>query len=813
MSIRKRITQIFKRIQIKSATDLDCLTKMFPVFFYWKDIYGCYQGCNKAFLDLIGLKKIIGKTDAELWPKSAEILKNNDKKTILQGNSIFVEEKIILNDGREKTFNVIKAPWKDKNNNIIGIAASLTDITQFIKNEAELEFSQKSIKEKNDIIVANVDNIVLCTPGSIYWKDMSGTYLGCNDFMVKEAGLKSRSDIIGKTDKELWPEQAEKIIENDLRVINSGKLMSMEESVKGKTFFSIKMPIKDKNGNIIGVICNSHDIGYLKEIESELKEAKDLAEKSNQAKSQFLATVSHELRSPLTGILGMVHFLKTKENLTKEQKQTYIEKISISAKHLLALVNDFLDFSKLEAGKFELTTAPIDLKSLIIETTSILMPQATAKGLEIVIDYHKDIPHLIFGDSRALRQIIINLVSNAIKFTEVGFIRIDVKILYQCENSVQLLLSVSDTGIGIPENKLAIIFDHFQQVDSSYSRRYSGTGLGLSITKKLIEIMDGTLEVVSKIRQGSTFSCKLSFSLQEKSIIEHPWVLHQSNVQTLIVEDTYRGDILQKQIGSSNCQTTKSKEALNFFIVNQQGLNPYSIVIIDDQIHAKSAYELAKKINDSSGLKKPMLVLLGSSPSSKAREKAEKAGFFEYIVKPIQPLEMETSLTVAWEKWIELGNLKAKEENIKSEKPLLLTDCQKFKYQNFNIIKANNSKRHVLLVDDEEIVQSIHREFLKELDCEVESADSGETALEMLESNSNYDILFVDMGLPGMSGPELVKIYRQREKSLDRRITIIALTGYSSQEDKEIFLEAGVNAVLIKPVTIEQLKQILKDYS
>jgi hypothetical protein len=291
----------------------------------------------------------------------------------------------------------------------------------------------------------------------------------------------------------------------------------------------------------------------------------------------------------------------------------------------LALVNDFLDFAKLEVGKFALTIAPLDLKSLIIETISILVTQASAKGLEIIIDYPQNIPHLILGDSRALRQIIINLVSNAIKFTEAGSIKIEVECLKQWSETTELRLAVTDTGIGIAEDKIAVIFDHFQQVDSSYSRRHGGTGLGLIITKKLVEIMDGTLAVVSKANQGSTFSCTLNFTLQEKSVIEHPWILHQANVPVLIVEDTYRGDILQKQIGSStsNCHTVTSKEALSVFIVNQQSLDPYGIVIIDDLIHSDTPYELAQKLNGCKNLKKPMLVLLSSSPSLKARKKAE----------------------------------------------------------------------------------------------------------------------------------------------------------------------------------------------
>ncbi len=793
LGIWKKLKEIFKKKRSRYS-NLNYISYFVPGYFYYKDCKGYYQDCNQAFLNLMGLKVLVGKTDKELWPNAAEVLKKHDEEVMIQQESITVEEQLTLKNGQRRIFMVIRAPWRDQNNNIIGVVAHLTDITAFRKEEGDLENTQKN-NDKNRIVVSTED-LVISAPGSLYWKNMEGVYLGCNDFMVQKAGLKSQSDIVGKTDQELWPKQAEKIRENDLRVIETGKPIHVEETVEGRVFFSIKNPLKDSNDNVIGIICNSHDITYLKEIEAELREAKDQAEIANQAKSEFLATVSHELRSPITSILGMVHFLKAQTNISTKQRKVYIENIDVAGKHLLNLINDFLDFCKLEAGKFEMTAIPLDLKALIEEITTILMPQAIAKGLEFIVDYNQDIPHMVLGDPRTLRQIMINLINNAIKFTEKGFVRVKVTCLEQSIEMVKLSLSVTDTGIGISKDKLAIIFDRFQQVDSSYSRRYGGTGLGLSITKKLVEMMGGAIEVMSQPNQGSIFECKIVFPLQDKSIVQHPWILHQVNISILIVSDTYLSNILEKQLGIHHCQAATSNDALNFFIVNQQSSKVYDIVIIDDQISSENPYELAKKINECPNLKKPMLVLLMSSPSLLLQTKAKQAGFFDCIVKPIQPLELQTHLTAAWEKW--------------SAQISLIDGHKVAEYKKTEDIE---SRKRVLLIDDEEMVQLIHRGFLSELNCEVETANNAEQALKLLEQNHCYDLIFSDMGLPGMSGPELIKLYRQQEKHFNKHTPIIALTGYCSQKDKETFLRAGVDQILVKPVSLGQLKEALQNYS
>lgn len=306
--------------------------------------------------------------------------------------------------------------------------------------------------------------------------------------------------------------------------------------------------------------------------------------------------------------------------------------------------------------------------------------------------------------------------------------------------------------------------------------------------------MDGSLSVQSEENQGSTFNCDISFTLQEKAIVEQPWKLHQAYVPILIVDDSHRGHIIRKQIGSGNCQVATSNNALNFFIVNQQSPFPCEIVIIDDQT-VYNPYELAKKFSECSYTKNTMLVLLTSSATLSVKSKAEQAGFFECFVKPIQPLELQISLTAAWEKWRE-----------------------KYSPQLFNIMNARKNrmcdlnKKRILLIDDEKTVLFVHSEILKDLGCDVEAINDGYVAGSILESDAHFDIIMVDMGLPGISGPELVKLRRNRESMFREYTPIVALTGYSSQEDRETFLKSGVDEVLLKPITPGQLHTVLIKY-
>lgn len=409
--------------------------------------------------------------------------------------------------------------------------------------------------------------------------------------------------------------------------------------------------LKNDTKNVVGVISNAHDIARIKELETELLQTKARLEVANNAKSEFLAVISHEFRIPLTSILGMANLLSM-QNLSTEIQREYVQHISNAGMHLLNLINDMLDFANLEAGKVELTLTPMDLNALIEETCTMFTPLSKAKNLELLVNVEQTIPHQILADKRALRQIIINLVGNAIKFTEQGYVSLQVDCIQKTMQSAKLLISVTDTGIGISKDKQEMIFDHFSQVDSSHSRHYGGTGLGLTITKLLVELMNGTIHISSQIEKGSTFYCEIEFPLVPESNLNSPWMPYQSGVRILIVDDTRRGEVIRKQISPSNSQVVPGKEAVDSLLASYQVADPYDIVIIDQKLMGICAFELAEIIYKHSKFQ-TMLVLLADDGFISTKKLAKKAGFFESIVKPIHPIALQVTLTAAWERWIE----------------------------------------------------------------------------------------------------------------------------------------------------------------
>jgi len=779
-----------------TAVDINNIWASMPGNVFWKDREGVYLGATSKMAMTFGLKTagdVIGKTDYDLFSKSqADILHLNDQEIMDSGVPKIIEEKVTLN-GIQQIFSSEKIPLKN-NNEVIGLVGNSVDITHLKKLESELRKAREFAETKQKIATSYLESIVECMPGSLYWKNKEGLYLGCNNFLVEMLNLGSRDDIVGKTDRDLWPEQAESLRRNDEEVMQSGQSIRLEETLilpngEQRYYTVVKIPLKDPQGNIVGIIGNSLDITDLKRITAELKHAKEQAEIANKAKSEFLAVVSHELRIPLTNILGMTYYLGT-EPLSSQQK-TYLDNTTTAANHLLALVNDLLDFAKIEVGKFELALAPLDLRVLVEDTLFMFTQQAKAKNIELFVHYAQTVPHKIFGDVRALRQIIINLIGNAVKFTEKGHVSIQIDCLKQLSKEACLEFVVADTGIGISAEKLDLIFERFQQVDSSLIRKYQGTGLGLTITKALLEMMGGVIEVKSVLGEGSTFKCTINFPLEDDAIIEQPWSAYQSSVRILIIDDTPRGDVLRQQISPTNCQVISSKEALNTFIAFQQSSDPYQVVIINSPLQASDPFSLAKMINNTHGLLKPMLILLTEKGTFNQKTLAKKAGFFDCLVKPIQPIELQSNLTAAWEKWVE-------------HRAILL------KQNNMPRIESNPNALRVLLVEDVPMILILHQRFLTDLGCIVETAEDGRQTLEKLKNG--YDIVFMDMGLPDISGDEVIKQYRASEEELGTRLPIIALTAYGAPEYQQKFLESGIDKVMVKPVTKEQLSQVLQLY-
>lgn len=374
----------------------------------------------------------------------------------------------------------------------------------------------KDLRMKKNNVAHYLDKIIACTPGSLYWKDRYGHYLGCNAFMVKTAKLNTVDDIIGKTDEELWPETAENIQKNDRYVMETGKTVFLEETVKIHDgtlmyFTGVKMPLKDENDNTIGIIGNSLDITQLKKTEEELVEAKEKAEEANHIKMEFIHNMEHDIRTPLSGIWGLVNQLHTRE--TDAFKKELLHDVTGCAQELLEYCNGILDFSKIELGVLSKIEKKFDVKKLIEEVITMEKPAALLKELDIRIECKDDVPPILLGDDYRLKRILLNLVSNAIKFTQQGCIEILVSLAGKLNNSAVLTFMVQDSGIGIPEERQDCIYEKFTRLTPSNKGLYKGMGLGLRIVKQFVEEMGGEIELQSEAGKGSAFICTLPFKL------------------------------------------------------------------------------------------------------------------------------------------------------------------------------------------------------------------------------------------------------------------------------------------------------------
>ncbi len=358
------------------------------------------------------------------------------------------------------------------------------------------DISEKRINYLQNCLETIIDNV----PGDIYWKNKQGIYLGCNTAMVKKARLKTKLDIIGKTDNELWPDCT--FLEHDNEVMALDKIIKVQEqvSVSGENlyFTSIKAPLKDENNQIIGIVGNSLDV-------TELVNAREKAEEANNIKTQFLLNMQHDLKTPLSNIIGLANILNAIEDLPKKTKK-FINYMKISSERLMDLIVDILQYTNLETNhnlewKF-------NLKELIQKTIELHIISIRQKNLEIIIDYNNDVPIELVGDRDKIHKILLNLFDNALKFTEHGTIKITIKIVKVIDYpKVILELSIEDTGIGIPEDKYEAIFDRFMRLSPTSSNLYKGIGLGLWTVKQLIKDINGEIYVTSKIGEGSKFSC------------------------------------------------------------------------------------------------------------------------------------------------------------------------------------------------------------------------------------------------------------------------------------------------------------------
>ncbi len=788
------LLQLTDQQLVGSLATYQTLVSSLPFCLLIKGVDGRRLFANQAYLDYHGcvLSEIIGKHDRDLFPAAiADRFSADDEHVMTTGEPFQDVEETVSPDGKPRWIERFKCALKDEQGTIRGVQLLFWDVTA--RKLAEL-----SRDRERQLLQSLLDNM----PDSIYFKDRDSRFIRVSAGMAEKFRLGSPNDVAGLTDADIFTgEHALLAREDELKIMRTGE--PLVSCVERETWpdrpdtwcSSTKLPLRDETGYIIGTFGISRDITDLKQTEDELARARDAADKANRAKSDFLANMSHEIRTPMNAIIGMSELL-SRTSLSRDQRD-YLDLIRDAADSLLRLLNDILDFSKIEASKLELEQLPFSLRDCIGKTGQTLSLRAAEQGLELVCRVAPDIPDRLIGDPGRLRQVLINLIGNAIKFTERGEVFVNVvrdpDVMTE-DRTLKLRFSVRDTGIGIPQGKQAMVLEAFTQADSSTTRRYGGTGLGLSISSQLAQLMGGKLWLESDVGVGTTFFFTVRLGVAANQCIEQTGAITNLNgLNVLVVDDNATNRRILQEIlaawGLSPVLVGSGQEAMQEISRALKSGQGYRLAILDCMMPEMDGFGLAKWIRGQFDVTQMRLIILSSAARVGDSERCERVGVSRYLTKPVIQSELLDAV-------LQVMNDGQVIESI--PEPSKIVACRSLR---------------VLLAEDGLANRIVAKGLLEAGGHQVTIAVDGRAAIQCWETDE-FDLILMDMHMPDVDGLQATIEIRRRELLTGRKpIPIIAITAAAMPEDSRQCLQSGMNAFLAKPMQPEVLYQTIAQFA
>jgi two-component system sensor histidine kinase/response regulator len=766
------------------------LNESLPLNVIRKDLEGGFIDCNQRFCDTLQLSReeILHKTDFDFYPESqAQKYRHDDLQVIATGKSLELVEEYVGPTGEHLYMQVLKAPVRDATGKVVGVQGMFWDVTQRMRAEEQLRTSDAKFRK---LVQSSIMGVIVA--------DFDGHVLEANDAFLSMVGY-TREEL--KNNQVRW----DKLTPPEFRAGDERAIATLLEHDDCAPFekefihrdghrVPVLIGVTMLDRKVIECICFVLDITRQKQTERDLKNAKELADLASRAKSQFLANMSHEVRTPMNAVIGLTELVLNTP--LEAQQREYLQLVLQSGEGLLAVINDVLDFSKVESGHVQLDPQPMNLRECLGDALKSLAVRAHGKQLELLLDVAADVPEWFHADRGRLRQVIINLVSNAIKFTYTGEVVVSVRRNVHASPGpelVQLVFCVADTGIGIAPEKQKLIFEPFEQADASTTRQFGGTGLGLTIVQRLVELMGGQVTIESELGKGSRFSFSLALEPCEpptqatatpSSELEgaHVFVVEHHATSRRILQATLQSWRMQPSMFTSAAEVEAA-------LWNGNGNAPHCDVLLAEvRPGDNEVLTLVERVRHEQATADLPVVLLLSHDALELTPKLQSLAVQHRLYKPFKQSELLDALAVALNLDLQVDVGHSQPEPAPAAPGT----------------SVSVRSLHVLLAEDSLVNQRLAVGVLERMGHQVTIAHNGLEAISLVEQES-FDLTLMDIQMPEMDGLEASRRIRAREQATGGHLPIIAVTAHALKGDRDRCLEAGMDGYVSKPIRQKQL--------